>query len=59
MNPDKLLQPADVARMAGVTPKTVSRWAKEGRLKCQRTAGNHRRFRLGDVLALLHRDRQP
>lgn len=35
---------SDVARMLHVSPKTVSRWAKEGRLPCMRTLGGHRRY---------------
>jgi excisionase family DNA binding protein len=33
-----------VARLLGVSPNTVSRWAREGRLPCQLTLGGHRRF---------------
>ena len=35
---------SDVARMMHVSPKTVSRWAKEGRLPFMRTLGGHRRY---------------
>jgi excisionase family DNA binding protein len=34
----------EVARLLGVSPNTVSRWAREGRLPCQMTLGGHRRF---------------
>jgi excisionase family DNA binding protein len=34
----------EVARLLGVSPNTVSRWAREGRLACQMTLGGHRRF---------------
>jgi excisionase family DNA binding protein len=30
--------------LGGVTPKTVSRWAKEGKLPYLRTLGGHRRY---------------
>lgn len=33
-----------VARLLGVSPNTVTRWAREGRLPCQVTLGGHRRF---------------
>jgi excisionase family DNA binding protein len=33
-----------VAAQLHVTPKTVSRWAKEGRLPHRRTLGGHRRY---------------
>jgi excisionase family DNA binding protein len=35
---------SDVARLMHVSPKTVSRWAKEGRLPFIRTLGGHRRY---------------
>ena len=38
------LQPAEVAALLHVSTKTVSRWAKEGRLPFQRTLGGHRRY---------------
>jgi len=40
----RYLTRADVARRLGVTPNTVSRWAREGKLPCQMTLGGHRRF---------------
>jgi len=30
--------------MLGVSPNTVTRWAREGRLPCQVTLGGHHRF---------------
>jgi excisionase family DNA binding protein len=38
------LSRTEVARILGVSPNTVSRWAREGRLPCQLTLGGHRRF---------------
>jgi excisionase family DNA binding protein len=38
------LYPAEVAALLHVNPKTVSRWAKEGRLPYLRTLGGHRRY---------------
>jgi len=35
---------AEVARLLHVSPKTVSRWAKENKLPFGRTLGGHRRF---------------
>lgn len=51
--PDPLLTPAQVAAMFTVDPRTVSRWAKTGRLPCARTPGGHRRFRESVVRAML------
>jgi excisionase family DNA binding protein len=40
----EFLTRTEVARRLGVSPNTVSRWAREGRLPCQLTLGGHRRF---------------
>lgn len=37
------------AQIAGVSVSTLRRWADEGRVPSFRTAGGHRRFRVGDV----------
>ena len=46
---DGLLTPGEVAAMFRVDPKTVTRWAKAGKLKAIRTLGGHRRFRESEV----------
>lgn len=51
--PDVLLTPAEVAEMFGVDPKTVTRWAKAGKLGSVRTLGGHRRYRAPEVRSLL------
>jgi excisionase family DNA binding protein len=51
--PDQLLTPAEVAALFRVRPRTVTRWAKAGRLACVRTLGGHRRYPAGQVHALL------
>lgn len=48
-----LLTPAEVAKMFRVDPKTVTRWAKAGKLTAIRTLGGHRRYRQSEVQALL------
>jgi len=48
-----LLTPAEVAALFRVDPKTVTRWAKAGRLTAVRTLGGHRRYRESEVKALL------
>ncbi|MEV7009552.1 BldC family transcriptional regulator [Streptosporangium sp. NPDC051022] len=52
--PEPLLTPSEVARLFRVDPKTVTRWAKEGRLASIRTLGGHRRFKEGEIRALLN-----
>ncbi|HEY0560840.1 MAG: excisionase/Xis, DNA-binding [Mycobacterium sp.] len=50
---EPLLTPAEVASMFRVDPKTVTRWAKSGKLTSIRTLGGHRRYRESEVRALL------
>ena len=50
---EALLTPAEVAAMFRVDPKTVTRWAKSGKLTSIRTLGGHRRYREAEVKALL------
>jgi excisionase family DNA binding protein len=49
----KLLTPAEVAQLFRVDPKTITRWAKDGKLDCIRTLGGHRRYRQDQVEQLL------
>lgn len=51
--PEPLLTPAEVASWFKVDPKTVTRWAKAGKLTSIRTLGGHRRYRETEVRALL------
>lgn len=51
--PDPLLTPAEVAEMFRVNPKTVTRWARAGKLNAIRTLGGHRRFRASEVRSVL------
>lgn len=41
---ERYLKTAEVAMQLQVSPKTVARWAKEGRLPYLATLGGHRRF---------------
>lgn len=50
---NELLTPGEVARLFRVDPKTVTRWARSGRLTAVRTLGGHRRFRAAEVHELL------
>lgn len=49
----KLLRPSEVAKLFRVDPKTVTRWAKIGKLSSIRTLGGHHRFRADEVHRLL------
>ena len=52
-DPDQLLTPSEVAALFRVDPKTVTRWAKAGKLTSIRTLGGHRRYHATEVHALL------
>jgi excisionase family DNA binding protein len=52
------LLPAEVADLLSVSPKTVSRWAKEGKLPFMKTLGGHRRYPEAEVRKLLNQVRQ-
>ena len=48
-----LLTPTEVAEMFRVNPKTVTRWAKAGKISAIRTLGGHRRFRASEIVRYL------
>ena len=50
---EKLLTPSEVATLFRVDPKTVTRWAKAGKLTSIKTLGGHRRYRESEVKVLL------
>lgn len=58
MNKRDLMSPAEVAAAFSVNPKTVTRWAEEGRLPSLRTPGGHRRYRRDLIEALLSDEAQ-
>ncbi len=54
-NGERLLTPTEVASLFRVDPKTVTRWAKAGKLSSIRTLGGHRRYWESEVRRLLDR----
>ena len=50
---DALLTPSEVAAMFRVNPKTVTRWARAGKISAIRTLGGHRRFRSSEIRQFL------
>jgi excisionase family DNA binding protein len=53
-NPDEdLLTPSEVAALFRVNPKTVTRWARAGKISAIRTLGGHRRFRASEIRKFL------
>ena len=53
--PEHLMTPGEVAALFRVDPKTVTRWAKAGKLTSIRTLGGHRRYRSSEVRSLLEK----
>ena len=51
---DELLTPAEVAALFRVDPKTVTRWANDGKINFVRTLGQHRRYYRSEVDRLLN-----
>jgi excisionase family DNA binding protein len=48
----RYLHPAEVAAILHVSPKTVSRWAKDGKLPFLKTLGGHRRYPAAEIRQL-------
>jgi excisionase family DNA binding protein len=46
------LRTYEVAEILHVSPKTVTRWAKDGKLPFSRTLGGHRRYPAVEIRAL-------
>ena len=55
---DALLTPSEVAAMFRVNPKTVTRWARAGKISAIRTLGGHRRFRESEIRQFLEQVEQ-
>ena len=53
MAENELLTPSEVAVMFRVNPKTVTRWARAGKISAIRTLGGHRRFRASEIRKFL------
>jgi excisionase family DNA binding protein len=52
------LRAAEVADILSVSPKTVSRWAKEGKLPFMKTLGGHRRYPAAKIRELVEELRE-
>ncbi len=50
---ERLLSPREAAALLGITPDTLRRWEREGRIQAEWTPGGQRRYREADVKALL------
>ncbi|MDP9067218.1 MAG: helix-turn-helix domain-containing protein [Actinomycetota bacterium] len=54
-NNDVYIRTAEAAKILRVSPKTVSRWAKEGKIPHVMTLGGHRRFPSSAIQELARR----
>jgi excisionase family DNA binding protein len=50
---NELFTPAEAARRLGVTPNTVTRWSRAGKISAIQTMGGHRRFRRAEIERVL------
>lgn len=50
----KLIDIKEASELLGLNPKTLRRWDDEGKLKAIRTFGNHRRYKLEDIEAIIN-----
>lgn len=55
---DPILSINEAATLCGVCPASIRRYTNRGALRCFRTPGNQRRFRLSDVLDFMERQQQ-
>ena len=53
MSTTELLTPGQVAELFNVNPKTVTRWARAGKITAIRTLGGHRRFKAEEIQSFL------
>lgn len=53
---EELLPVGTAASLIGISADTLKRWERDGRIRSTRTPTGHRRFRRGDVEALLTSD---
>lgn len=56
-NDDDLMRPKEVAKLFGVDPRTITRWANDRKIACIVSLGGHRRYRRADVIRLLEEKR--
>jgi excisionase family DNA binding protein len=52
MENDDVITPGEAAKMLGVDPKTLTRWANKNMIPSFRLPGGHRRYKLKDIEAI-------
>jgi excisionase family DNA binding protein len=59
LQPEELLTSAEVARLFRVDPRTVRKWALDGKLGVRKTLGGHRRYFASEIMAALGHESDP
>jgi len=59
LSDDALLTPGEVARILRVDPKTVTRWARTGKLTAVRLPSGHLRYREAEIRRICTPRREP
>jgi excisionase family DNA binding protein len=49
MPKEKLLSPSEAAGLLGISPVTLSKWARKGAIQAHQTLGRHRRFTYTEI----------
>lgn len=49
----------EAARILGVNVSTIKRWSSDGKLRCIRTAGGHRKFEMSHLTEFIQSGRRP
>lgn len=51
---EKLISPKKAAQLLSVTTDCLRKWEVSGKLKCVKTLGGHRRYKLEDIKNILN-----
>lgn len=52
---EELITPKKASQLLCVSLSSLRNWEKEGKLRCIRTCGGHRRYKLEDVKNILNK----
>lgn len=55
---EELISPRQASKMFGITTETLRKWELLGKVKCIKTLGGHRRFKLCEIESLLKNDNE-
>lgn len=52
---EKLISPKEASKMLGVSLSCLRNWEKAGKIKCVKTLGGHRRFKLEEIKRIINK----